>query len=108
MSSTVGATPTLVKIVTAAPTAQGNALQNKGVTSTAGPLTKVVVVTMAQPTGVAMKGIFSTPTSSTAAAHLHQPATALTAATSDSGGVNATVQMAEVKEEQVDEMIDPS
>ncbi|XP_077555121.1 TBP-associated factor 6 isoform X1 [Haemaphysalis longicornis] len=108
VSSTVGATPTLVKIVTAAPTAQGNALQNKGVTSTAGPLTKVVVVTMAQPTGVAMKGIFSTPTSSTAAAHLHQPATALTAATSDSGGVNATVQMAEVKEEQVDEMIDPS
>ncbi|XP_077515585.1 transcription initiation factor TFIID subunit 6-like isoform X2 [Amblyomma americanum] len=99
-TSTVGSTPTLVKIVTAAPTQQGNALQTKTVTSTA-PLTKVVVVTMAQPTNVAVKGIFSTPTSS---AQMHH---AVPTVTSSDSVTAATIQMAEVKEE-TEEMMDPT
>lgn len=55
-NSIVGSTPTLVKIVTTAPSQSG--LQTKGINSTA-PLTKVVVVTMAQPPSLAMKSVFS-------------------------------------------------
>lgn len=102
-TSTVASTPTLVKIVTAAPTPQGNTLQTKTVTSTAS-LTKVVVVTMAQPSSVAVKGIFSTATSS--AAQLHHPVTTVAATTSDSAA-SATIQVAEVKEEP-EEIMDPS
>ncbi|KAH7967320.1 hypothetical protein HPB49_023950 [Dermacentor silvarum] len=101
-TSTVASTPTLVKIVTAAPTPQGNTLQTKAVTSTAS-LTKVVVVTMAQPTNVAVKGIFSTATSS--AAQLHHPVT--TVATSSDSAATAAIQVAEVKDEP-EEIMDPS
>ncbi|KAH6940437.1 hypothetical protein HPB50_027587 [Hyalomma asiaticum] len=101
-TSTVASTPTLVKIVTAAPTPQGNTLQAKAITSTA-PLTKVVVVTMAQPSSVAVKGIFSTATSS--AAQLHHPVTTV-ATTSDSAATTA-IQVAEVKDEP-EEIMDPS
>lgn len=55
-SSSMGATPTLVKIVTAAPTQA--TLPSKGVVSSAS-LTKVVVVTMAQPSSVGVKSVFS-------------------------------------------------
>lgn len=102
-TSTVASTPTLVKIVTAAPTPQGNTIQTKTVTSSAS-LTKVVVVTMAQPSNVAVKGIFSTATSS--AAQLHHPVTTVAATTSDSAAT-ATIQVAEVKEEP-EEIMDPS
>lgn len=99
-ASAAGSTPTLVKIVTAAPSQGG--LQTKGVTSTA-PLTKVVVVTMAQPpSSVAVKSVFSpAPVSSPVPAS--QPFAATTAPLSDGVGMQvANSTDVTIKEEPVE------